>query len=102
MELVPQVHWEHVSADNLVDCASCGLYPSKILTHHLWWNGPYWLKYEQDEWPTKSDLDLNLPSEEANELCSLACTTVIEKEPLIPFGQFSAFSQLKRVTAWMM
>ncbi len=101
MDLIPPDRWSHVSADNPADCASRGLYPSEILTHYLWWNGPDWLKYHQSEWPARLVIKLNSSSVEADELCSFACTAVIEKEPLLPFDKFSMFSRLKRVTAWV-
>lgn len=41
MDFLPPDRWNHVvSADNPADCASRGLCPSEILTHHLWRNGP--------------------------------------------------------------
>ena len=101
MELIPPDRWKHVvGADNPADCASRGLYPSEILTHHLWWNGPAWLKHDPPEWPTQSVIEPNLPSGEADELYSFACAMVVEEEPLLPCDRFSTFSRLKRVTAW--
>ncbi len=96
MDLILPDRWNHVvSADNPADCASRGLYPSEILTHHLWWNGPDWLRYDRSEWPTQSAIKPNSSSEEANELCSFACTAVVETDPLLPVDKFSTFSRLK-------
>ena len=45
IDLVPPDKWTYVcSADNPADCASRGHYPSELLNHTLWWNGPDWLK----------------------------------------------------------
>ncbi len=30
--------------ENPADYASRGLFPSELLDHDLWWNGPAWLK----------------------------------------------------------
>ena len=101
MDLIPPDRWKHVlGEDNPADCAFRGLYPSEVLTHHLWWNGPAWLRCNPLEWPTQPVIEPNLPSEEAVELCSFACTIVDEEEPLLPCDRFSTFSHLKRVTTW--
>ncbi|EDX18435.1 GD15553 [Drosophila simulans] len=40
----PRNYWNHVrTEDNLADCASRGLHPSKLLEQRLWWKGPSWL-----------------------------------------------------------
>lgn len=39
-DLVADVTWRHVSTtDYPADCASRGISPNDILTHHLWWSG---------------------------------------------------------------
>lgn len=39
------VKWLHVkSEDNPADCASRGLLPHELVSHHLWWRGPEWLQ----------------------------------------------------------
>ena len=102
MDLLPPDRWNHVaSAVNPADCASRGLFPVELLNHRLWWSGPEWLRCCQSKWPKQSVLQPNLPAEEVDELCSLICTTVDIAQPLVPFDQFSVFSHLKRVTAWV-
>ena len=101
MELIPPDYWRHVvSEENPADCASRGMYPSEILTHTLWWNGPEWLKLYQDGWPkqckTKTD-----SSKDGDELCSATCTTLVQSSPFIPVDRFSTFNRLVRVTAWV-
>ena len=45
MEAIPVGCWRHVNGtENLVDCASRGLFPSELTKHDLWWQGPQWLK----------------------------------------------------------
>ena len=46
IELIPPERWRHV-----VGCASRGLYLLELIDHHLWWNGPVWLKDLPSEWP---------------------------------------------------
>ena len=54
MELTSPDQWRHVSeAHNSADCASCGLFPSELLQHELWWSGPKWLHAHEAEWPSK-------------------------------------------------
>ena len=102
MELIPPERWRHVlSTDNPADCASRGIFPSEILTHALWWNGPQWLKLKQDQRPEQLVLKPNLHSDEADELCSFTSCLTSEKQPLIPVDRFSVLDQLVRVTAWM-
>ncbi len=83
MDLVPPDHWRHVSGvENPGDCASHGLSPPDILTHHLWWNGPDWLKCNQNQWPSQLIPKLDSHLEEL-ELCSLVSNTTIDIEPLV-------------------
>lgn len=43
VELIGPEHWNHVSGEeNPADCASRGLFPTELLQHSLWWNGPKW------------------------------------------------------------
>lgn len=44
--------WHHIiSKDNPADLVSRGLMPDKIAQNDLWWQGPSWLKYPQEQWP---------------------------------------------------
>ena len=53
IELIGPDHWRHVSgAENPADCTSRGLFPSELLIHDLWWNGPDWLKSPSSDWPS--------------------------------------------------
>ena len=102
MELIPPERWKHVGEDNPADCASRGMYSSEILNHTLWWSGPEWLKLDQDYWPKQSQVRSSLPPDESEELCSFAYAAVVKTPPLIPFDRFSTFSQLVRVTAFVL
>ena len=44
MELIALDRWKHVNGiENPADCASRGLFPSELLGHDLWWNGPTYM-----------------------------------------------------------
>ena len=52
VELISPDCWRHVcGAENPADCASRGLFPSEIMHHTLWWNGPDRLKSSPVDWP---------------------------------------------------
>ena len=52
MELISPTRWNHVNGtDNPADCASRGLFPSELLAHGLWWNGPDWIRLTPEDWP---------------------------------------------------
>ena len=102
MELVPTSCWGHVvSDDNPADCASRGIFPSELLNHDLWWNGPPWLKLPPPKWP-KNNLPANVTHEEAEELNTTStCNLTVIEDPLIPVDKFSSFNMYKRVIAWI-
>jgi len=50
--LTPPSFWRYVStSENPVDCASCGIYPTELLKHPMWWNGPAFLAQDHNTWP---------------------------------------------------
>lgn len=101
VDLIPPDKWRHVhSADNPADCASRGLYPSELLNHSLWWNGPTWLKESPSHWPEKLPFPPNQQEIDENEV-----SLHILVQPLLPIisiNQFSSFVILKHVTAWIL
>lgn len=101
IDLVPPDKWKHVrSVDNPADCASRGLYPSELLNHSLWWNGPTWLKEPPTSWPEKLPLPPNQQELEEKEVSLLVLTQT--PAPMIPIDKFSSYDHLKHVTAWML
>ena len=100
MDFISPSHWGYVSGtENPADCASRGLFPTDILTHNLWWEGPPWLKNTPSEWPVNSSQEVNLSSEHL-ELCSFVTTTTLDIVPIISVDKFSSFGHYKRITAW--
>ena len=91
--------WRHVSgSDNPADCASRGLYPSELLDHKLWWQGPDWLHLSTLEWPQVPAQQHDIPEEE-RKLCFVVTT---QKEDITWLACYSNFTRLKCVTAWVL
>lgn len=100
VDLIPPLRWRHVSgADNPADCASRGLFPSELLQHTLWWDGPDWLLLEPQKWPRGSNVRPCLIPEEEREVC---LATTVEYGDAIPLSQFFSLTHLMRVTAWVL
>ncbi len=100
VDLIPPDKWRHVAGtENPADCASRGLYPSELLNHSLWWDGPVWLKESSSSWPKKFPLPSNKQEIEEREVSLSALT--LTPTPIIPIDRFSGYSHLKRITAWM-
>ena len=100
VDLIPPDKWKHVrSADNPADCASRGLYPSELIDHSLWWNGPDWLRQSPSDWPIQLPLPPNQKEVDSPEVSLHVVAQT--RSPIIPIDRFSSFNHLKLVTAWM-
>ncbi len=99
MDLVPPNRWGHVpGSDNPADVASRGAYPSELLEHSLWWDGPEWLWRSEEAWPKKTDSDpqqAHSPEEEAICLHTLSVspTGLSRSWNDIPASRLSSASQ---------
>ena len=101
VDLISPGRWRHVNgAVNPADCASRGLYPTELLNHELWWNGPDWLKSPRTDWPKPFIIAEVGPSEEEREVC--VHVTLLYETPLISLDRFSHFTRYKYVTAWVL
>ena len=100
VDLIGPERWNHViGLENPADCASRGLFPSELLEHTLWWSGPPWLKLPHANWPKQPSLPPNATNEEEREITLHAVSQ--PSTSVIPVSQYSSFSRLKRVTAWI-
>lgn len=100
MEFVPPEKWSHVSGhDNPADCASRGVFPSELVHHSLWWDGPLWLKQSSADWPKQDNMPHNNLHDKERDVSLL--TTITNNPPVIPLDRYSSFHRLKHVTAWM-
>ena len=102
IELLSPSQWNHVyGIQNPADCASRGLFPSELLEHDLWWNGPEWVYLAPDAWPKQLRPMVSRVSEEEREMC-LVTTIVSRKTSVLDIGKYSSFTKLKRVTGWLL
>ncbi len=103
VNLIPPERWKHVpGADNPADCASRGLYPSELVCHKLWWNGPTWLILPPWEWPTKSIVNTDITQTIPDELvCHIAVNASNQSACIISVDRYSSFERLRQVVAWI-
>ena len=76
LELFGPECWHHVRGMvNPADCASRGLFPSELISHELWWEGPGWLKHPLSRWPDQSLIPEPSSVPEEREICftSVVC-----------------------------
>ena len=101
--------WRHVSTDqNPANVASRGQVPDQLPQCNNWFNGPAFLRLEQDKWPISSEnsnSDFFISNAEllkCHQVLHAACKTMsAEADPLGPLlNYFSTFTKLKRAVAW--
>lgn len=105
IDLVPPNRWRHVNGcENRSDCGSRGLFPSELLDHTLWWNGPTWLGQSPDNWPQQPILFPNgeAKDEEREHPFALHTRVEAEEKSLVTEDLYSSFTCLKQVTAWVL
>lgn len=92
--------WQHVVGEhNPVDSTSWRLLPSELLRDKLWWKRPPWLRKAESEWPVVPDLFESPEPSEKEEVSLLAS---LDSPPMLLIVEnFSRFTCLKRVTAWV-
>ena len=100
-DLISPEKWNHINGfENPADCASRGLFPSELLNHSLWWNGPTWLKLPLADWPIQALLPPNNSQEEERDITLHSMSQ--SDSPVIPLDRYSSFNHLKRITAWIL
>ncbi|XP_060855378.1 uncharacterized protein LOC132933060 [Metopolophium dirhodum] len=101
-DLLPNCQWRHVSSDlNPADCVSRGIFPSLIQNNLLYWNGPPFLLLPDHLWPS-SKITLIPPSQLPEYKPSqCVCNIIVPDAPLEWINNFSSFTRLIRVTAWI-
>lgn len=73
-------------------------YPSELLEHALWWNGPPRLIDHLWNWPQPTGFANDGPPEEE---CGICLVNTVAPHELIPLIRYSSYIRLKCVTAWM-
>ena len=99
VEIIPPERWRHVrGTDNPADCASRGLYPSELVDHQLWWNGPAWLHEPPDQWPIYQ-FSQSMDESVIQELCHISAV-MMRIPSIVDFKNYSSYERLKRIIAW--
>ena len=101
LEMTDPKYWKHVSrAHNPADCASRGVFPTELVDHELWWEGPKWLKLPPTQWSSQSHVEQVAIPEEEKEI-SLHTLLGEELLPLFPLDRYSNYLRIKYATAWI-
>lgn len=92
--------WRYIpTSDNPADCCSRGLNPNFLVDFQLWWNGPKWLKQNEEYWPPQK-----LPSVKAEDLEYKKIKTFATKVDIIDedtiMNKFSDLTKLIRISSW--
>ena len=85
--------------ENHADVASRELFPSDLIQHKLWWNGPTWLSCSESTWPLMPRLPSCPEPSEVKEACLHSFTQPSAERDILE--KFSCFNRMKRVTAWI-
>ncbi|KAH9634635.1 hypothetical protein HF086_010992 [Spodoptera exigua] len=97
VEITQPSSWRYVpTSENPADHISRGVNPSQLGTLSLWWNGPSFLYLDESGWPT---LNLNMANKENLPEVKTNLHTTIEQ--LINFENYSSFTKLQRVIAFV-
>lgn len=104
--------WKYVpSADNPADAASRGLTPSQIIDNPLWWQGPSWLRLDEDHWPqtpiqlteqSRQQIDSELRPNRIIAAAGGAILPEIRIADTLLVDHTSSFGKLSRITAYVM
>lgn len=91
--------WRHViSSDNPADIISRGINPSELINSILWWRGPKWLSYYENQWPTSTLIKISDPSEQKHHTKVMVSTFI----DMSLFEKYSSFLKLQRVVTYLL
>ncbi|XP_055903410.1 uncharacterized protein LOC129939426 [Eupeodes corollae] len=94
---IPHMHsWRYIPSKlNIADEATKWTKPPKLDTNDRWFQGPEFLKYEEDRWP--KDKTIKEDTSHSEELLNIHVT----QHPIIDFNRFSKWSAIVRTIAYV-
>ena len=96
-DIVAPSYWRHVSSkENPADLASRGISLQELVSSHLWWEGPAWLKLPPMDWP---HLDINAGNDLPELRVTVSSAQPLSENPL--WSRYSSFLHLTRVLSWI-
>ena len=98
LELFPSIIWRHMSTNQSpADHCSRGLFPQKLKTCKLWWNGPEWLLLSPKQWLKSKPISFkNMP-----EVKSVVLSVAPVVEPVFTlWNRYSSLNKLIHVVAY--
>jgi hypothetical protein len=101
--------WRHCPGlQNPADLATRGAPAPPLVNSQLWWNGPEWLKLEEEKWPESPDSEQldssvqnDIESESRGVLANSAAAITINKKFDWSLERISTWNRLLRRTAWI-
>lgn len=101
--------WNHCKGtDNPADLPTRGLKAEELVNSRFWWEGPLWLKEDEESWPKNTNECSHLPSEETRSLSTeqVVLATPVELKGrdlpnLLELKNYSSLRKVLRVTAWI-
>ena len=101
LTLSKKEEWGHVpGAQNPADLGSRGVSAYHLRDSKLWWEGPEWLRQEEEKWPLKLESSLDVTAERKKTAVIVAINEEV-KGDVIYINRFSRLGRLLRVTAYV-
>nr|XP_049464868.1 uncharacterized protein LOC120956216 [Anopheles coluzzii] len=92
--------WSYVASEhNPADIISRGMMPLQLMDSQLWWQGPSWLHFPSQAWPTNKP-NTEISSEDLEERSIVATSQQVP--PNFLFDLFSSYEKLVRLTAYLL
>lgn len=101
-ELSNKIQWCHVPSQyNPADLVSRGTSIHDLLNNPIWFSGPNFLSLPREQWPSQVIQNTNLPAAEF-KIKTDSAVNLINIQKFDIFNQFSSYTKLQRVLAWIM
>lgn len=98
VDLTCAASWRYVpTALNPADLISRGVDARRLLSMHLWWSGPNFLREGSTGWPSPL-----IVGDDQDSLREIKANTAVVTEPLTRFEDYSSFNKLRRTFAFVL